>query len=31
MWNKEFWKKFAIALIVFLAGYATFNSKYLLG
>jgi NitT/TauT family transport system substrate-binding protein len=29
--NKNFWKQFAIALILFLAGYATFNSKYLFG
>jgi hypothetical protein len=29
--NKSFWKQFFIALLLFLAGYATFNSKYLFG
>jgi hypothetical protein len=29
--NKKFWKQFAIALLLFLAGYVTFNSKYLFG
>ncbi|GAA4031547.1 hypothetical protein [Actimicrobium antarcticum] len=27
--NKNFWKQFAIALALFLAGYFTFNSKFL--
>lgn len=25
--NKNFWKQFAIALVLFLAGYLTFNSN----
>lgn len=25
MMNKNFWKQFAIALVLFLAGYLTFN------
>jgi NitT/TauT family transport system substrate-binding protein len=29
--NKNFWKQFAIALALFLLGYATFNSKWLFG
>lgn len=29
--NKNFWKQFAIALALFLAGYMTFNSKWLFG
>lgn len=27
MFNKKFWKQFAIALALFLAGYFTFNSN----
>ena len=27
MFNKKFWKQFAIALALFLAGYITFNSN----
>lgn len=27
MFNKKFWKQFAIALALFLAGYLTFNSN----
>lgn len=27
MMNKKFWKQFAIALALFLAGYYTFNSN----
>lgn len=26
--NKTFWKQFAIALALFLAGYFTFNSNF---
>ncbi|MEC5218045.1 hypothetical protein RCH09_003012 [Actimicrobium sp. GrIS 1.19] len=26
--NKNFWKQFAIALALFLAGYFTFNSSF---
>ena len=26
--NKNFWKQFAIALALFLAGYLTFNGKF---
>lgn len=28
MFNKKFWKQFAIALALFLAGYFTFNSNF---
>lgn len=27
MFNKKFWKQFAIALALFLAGYITFNGS----
>lgn len=27
MFNKKFWKQFAIALALFLAGYFTFNGN----
>jgi hypothetical protein len=29
--NKNFWKQFAIALALFLAGYFTFNSSFFAG
>ena len=29
--NRNVWKQFAIALLLFLAGYFTFNSSYLFG
>ncbi|MDP9107897.1 MAG: hypothetical protein M3N23_02365 [Pseudomonadota bacterium] len=27
--NKKFWKQFAIALLVFLAGYASFDHRWM--
>ncbi|MFT5532123.1 MAG: NitT/TauT family transport system substrate-binding protein [Burkholderiaceae bacterium] len=29
--NKSFWKQFAIALVLFLAGYFTFNGSFFAG